>query len=196
MAAVLNLGPSFAITPRVNNQVVDAALCGVHQFAYQLRWRTHSGPTVLDQQATLMSLMPFKGKYIRIPPSSREIDSKIANLEHGIQGVYRNAMSEPYCSNVTPTERRGVKKLLQAREVLRNTAGDKCGSFVVMPQTMDKALTNKVLSDDTMYEESTLSAFKSVCKRVKNVMSIVKKLTSPEMAKRLYGTVPTVPTTW
>ncbi|XGW07162.1 hypothetical protein V3C99_017011, partial [Haemonchus contortus] len=49
MAAVLNLGPSFAITPRVNNGVVDAALCGVHQFAYQLRWRTHGGPTVLDQ---------------------------------------------------------------------------------------------------------------------------------------------------
>ncbi|XGW34783.1 hypothetical protein V3C99_018641 [Haemonchus contortus] len=61
MAAVLNLVPSFAITPRVNNLVVDAALCGVHQFAYQLRCKTHSGPTVLDQQATLMSLMPFKG---------------------------------------------------------------------------------------------------------------------------------------
>ncbi|XGW22536.1 hypothetical protein V3C99_005061, partial [Haemonchus contortus] len=138
--------------------------------------------------------MPFKGKYIRIPPSSREIDSKIANLEHGIQRVYRNAMSEPYRSNLTPTERRGVKKLLQAKEVLRYTVGDKCGSFVVMPQTMDKAITNKVLSDDSVYEESTLSAFESVCKRVKNVMSIVKKRTSPEMAKRLYGTVPTVPT--
>ncbi|XGW22227.1 hypothetical protein V3C99_004881 [Haemonchus contortus] len=132
MAAVLNLGPSFAITPRVNSQVLDAALCGVHQFAYQLRCRAHRGPTVLDQQATLMSLMPFKGKFIRIPPSSREIDSKIANLEHGIQRIYRNAMNEPYRSNLTPAERRGVKKLLQAKNVLRYTVGDKCGSFVVI----------------------------------------------------------------
>uniref|UniRef100_A0A7I5EEA8 Reverse transcriptase domain-containing protein n=1 Tax=Haemonchus contortus TaxID=6289 RepID=A0A7I5EEA8_HAECO len=103
-------------------------------------------------------------------------------------------MSEPYRSNLTPTERRGVKKLLQAKEVLRYTVGDKCGSFVVMPQTMDKAITNKVLSDDSVYEESTLSAFESVCKRVRNAMSIVKKRRSPEMARRLYGTVPTVPT--
>nr|CDJ85952.1 Hypothetical protein CBG20427 [Haemonchus contortus] len=103
-------------------------------------------------------------------------------------------MSEPYRSNLTPAERRGVNKLLQAKEVLRYTVGDKCGSFVVMPQTMDKAITNKVLSDGTVYEESTLSAFESVCKKVKNVISIVKKRISPEMAKRLYGTVPTVPT--
>ncbi|XGW29678.1 hypothetical protein V3C99_009043 [Haemonchus contortus] len=47
MAAVLNLEPSFAITLRVNNQVVDA---GVHPFAYQLRWKTHCEPTVLEQQ--------------------------------------------------------------------------------------------------------------------------------------------------
>uniref|UniRef100_A0A7I4XVS1 Reverse transcriptase domain-containing protein n=1 Tax=Haemonchus contortus TaxID=6289 RepID=A0A7I4XVS1_HAECO len=194
MAAVLNLGPSFAITPRVNSQVLDAALYGVHQFAYQLRCRAHRGPTVLDQQATLMSLMPFKGKFIRIPPSSREIDSKVANLKHKIQRIYRNAMNEPYRSNLIPAERRGVKKLLQAKNVLRYTVGDKCGSFVVMPQTMDKALTAKVLSDDTVYEESTSSAFELVCKRVKSVMSIVKKRTSPEMAKRLYGTVPSVPT--
>uniref|UniRef100_A0A7I5E8H5 Reverse transcriptase domain-containing protein n=1 Tax=Haemonchus contortus TaxID=6289 RepID=A0A7I5E8H5_HAECO len=95
-------------------------------------------------------------------------------------------MNEPYRSNLTPAERKGVKKLLQAKNVLRYTVGDKCGSFVVMPQTMDKALTAKVLSDDTVYEESTLSAFESVCKRVKSVMSIVKKRTSPEMAKRVY----------
>nr|CDJ91537.1 unnamed protein product [Haemonchus contortus] len=83
----------------------------------------------------------------------------MANLEHGIQRI------EPYRSNLTPAERRGVKKLLQAKNVLRYTVGDKCGSFVVMPQTMDKALTAEVLSDDTVYEESTLTAFESVCKR-------------------------------
>ncbi|XGW35782.1 hypothetical protein V3C99_019177 [Haemonchus contortus] len=110
----------------------------------------------------------------------------MANLEHGIQRI------EPYRSNLTPAERRGVKKLLQAKNVLRYTVGDKCGSFVVMPQTMDKALTAEVLSDDTVYEESTLTAFESVCKRVRSVMSIVKKRTTPEMAKRLYGTVPSV----
>ncbi|PIO76160.1 MFS transporter, SP family [Teladorsagia circumcincta] len=131
MAAVLNLGPSFAITPKVNNSVIDAALCGVHQFAYQLRWRTHSGPTVLNQHETLMSLMPFKGKFIKIPPSSRDVDAKIANLEHNIQRIYRNAMSEPHHSYLTLAERRGLKKLLHAKATLRYTVGDKCGSFVV-----------------------------------------------------------------
>ncbi|KAK6032349.1 hypothetical protein OSTOST_01476, partial [Ostertagia ostertagi] len=142
MAAALNLGQSFAITPRVNNSVMDAALCGVHQFAYQLRWRTHRGPTVLNHHGTLMSSMPFRGESIQIPLSTRDIDAKIANLEHNIQ-------SQRY-DNLTSTERRGVRKLLQRKSVLRITVGDKC--------------------DTTVYEESTSSAFETVCKRVKKVI--------------------------
>ncbi|KAK6028677.1 hypothetical protein OSTOST_05237 [Ostertagia ostertagi] len=75
------------------------------------------------------------------------------------------------------------------------TVGDKCGSFVVMPQTLDKAIAVQVLSDTSVYEESTLAAFESVCRKVKNVItSIVKKRMSSEMAKRLHGMVPVVPT--
>ncbi|KAK6017626.1 hypothetical protein OSTOST_16849, partial [Ostertagia ostertagi] len=195
MAAVLNLGPSFAITPRVNTTVIDSALCGIYQFAYQLRWRTHRGPTVLDQHDTLMSLMPFKGKFIQIPPSSTDLDARIADLEHNIQRIYRNAMDEPYHSNLTSAERRGVKKILQSKRTLRYTVGDKCGSFVVMPQSLDKALTANVLSDTSVYEETTPSAFEIAWKKVKSVItSIVKKRMSSEMAKRLHGMVPTVPT--
>ncbi|XGW17770.1 hypothetical protein V3C99_002395 [Haemonchus contortus] len=95
-------------------------------------------------------------------------------------------MNEPHRSNLTSTER-GVKKLLQAKEELRHTVGDKCGSFVVMPHTMDKILTNEVLSNDTVYEESSLSALESVCKRVMSVISIVRKRTSPGKTTLRYG---------
>ncbi|KAK6017879.1 hypothetical protein OSTOST_16591, partial [Ostertagia ostertagi] len=187
MAAVLNLGPSFAITPK---RFVESISLRINY-----AWRTHRGPTVLNQHETLMSLMPFKGKSIKIPPSSRDIDAKIANLEHNIQRIYRSAMSEPYHSNLTPAERKGLKKLLDAKTTLRYTVGDKCGSFVVMPQTMDKAIAVRVLSDTSVYEESTYAAFESVCRRVKSATtSIVKKHLSSEMAKRLHGMVPVVPT--
>ncbi|EYC45226.1 hypothetical protein Y032_0435g1417 [Ancylostoma ceylanicum] len=142
MAAVLNLGPSFAISPKIDDSVVDKALCGVNQFAYRLQWRLQNGPTVPHRQTTILSSMPFPSRGIRLPEPAPEVESRIANLELAIHRIYVSEATKTYRCNLTRTEQRGLTKLLRCKDRLRFTIGDKCSSFVVMPQSMDKDITN------------------------------------------------------
>ncbi|EYC16654.1 hypothetical protein Y032_0033g2766 [Ancylostoma ceylanicum] len=196
MAAVLNLGPSFAISPKINNSVVDNALCGVHQFAYRLRWRLQNGPTVPNRQTAILSSMPFPSRGIRLPePAAPEVESRIAILELAIQRIYLSEAAKPYRSNLTRSEQRGVIKLLRCRDRLRFTVGDKCGSFVVMPQSMDKDITNKALSDSTTYAETTMTAFNKACEKVKlAITTVIKSRLGVLVAKQLLDLHPIVPT--
>ncbi|EYC06348.1 hypothetical protein Y032_0076g1010 [Ancylostoma ceylanicum] len=161
MAAVLNLGPSFAISQRVTNATIDEALCGVHHFAHRLRSRMQRGPTVLDRESTLLCSMPFLSRGIRRPCSIPSADLKVASLELAIQRIYKNEATQKYRSNLTMIERRGFKKLIRLKDRLRYTIGDKCGSFVVVPQSLDKEIANQMLFDSTTYAETTVAAFRS-----------------------------------
>ncbi|EYB91799.1 hypothetical protein Y032_0202g1797 [Ancylostoma ceylanicum] len=159
MAAALSLGPSFAVSPKVDSSTVDRALCGLHQCAHRLRWRLQTGPTVLDRQSTVISSMPSPARGIKLPKPSSEVDSRIASVEIAIQRIYLSETTQAYRTNLTPSEQRGITKLLRSKDRLRYTVGDKCGSFVVMPQSMDKNITNRALSDSSTYCETTMAAF-------------------------------------
>ncbi|EYB84903.1 hypothetical protein Y032_0308g2060 [Ancylostoma ceylanicum] len=122
MAAVLNLGPSFAISRKVTNATIDEALCGIHHFAHRLRSRIQRGPTVLDRESTLLCSMPFPSRAIRLPDSIPSVDSKIATLELAVQRIYQNEAAQKYRSNLTLSERRGFKKLISMKDKLRLSA--------------------------------------------------------------------------
>ena len=147
MAALLNLGPSFAVLPKIDSSLIDRASCAVHHYAYRLRWRVQNGQTVLDRQSTLLSCMPFPSRGIRHPEPATEFEPKIADLQIAIKRIYETEASKPYRPNLTRTERKGLRKALQLKKTLRYTVGDKCGSFVVIPQSLDKLVTSNVLSD-------------------------------------------------
>ncbi|EYC06993.1 hypothetical protein Y032_0072g639 [Ancylostoma ceylanicum] len=195
MAAALNLGPSFAVAPKVNNAIVDKALCGVHQFAHRLRWRLQKGAPVLDRQSALLSSMPFPARGIKLSKAAPEVDLRLASLEIAIQRVYLSEATRTYRSNVTTSERRGISKLLRLKNRLRYTVGDKCGFFVVMPQSMDKAITKKVLSDSTIYRETTMAAFTKTCEEViQAITTVVRPRLGVAAARQPLDLHPIVPT--
>ncbi|EYC22257.1 hypothetical protein Y032_0017g3246 [Ancylostoma ceylanicum] len=73
--------------------------------------------------------------------------------------------------------------------------GDKCGSFVVMPQSMDKSITNKVLSDSTIYRETTMAAFTKTCDEViQAITTVVRPRLGVAVARQLLDLHPIVPT--
>ncbi|EYB89999.1 hypothetical protein Y032_0224g2699 [Ancylostoma ceylanicum] len=195
MAAALSLGPSFAISPKVTSSTVGKALCGLHQYGHRLRWRVQTGPTVLDRQSTIVSTKPFPAKGIRLPRPTPEIDSRIAALEIAIQKIYSSEATKIYRSNLTPSEQKGIAKLFRSKDRLRYTIGDKCSSFVVMPQSMDKIITNNVLSDSTTYCETTMTALTKACSEVKKVITtVVKPRLGTIVAKQLLDSHPMIPT--
>ncbi|EYC10986.1 hypothetical protein Y032_0053g2410 [Ancylostoma ceylanicum] len=195
MAAVLNLGPSFAISRKVTNMTIDEALCGVHHFAHRLRTRIQRGHTVLDRESTLLCSMPFQSRRIRLPDATPAVDSKIAGLELAIQRIYQNEASQTYHSNLTKDEREGFRKLLRLKHKLRYMVGDKCGSFVVMPQSLDKEVVNNMLSDSTTYAETTSAAFRRACEKVREtIRSVVKPKLGSNVARSLLDLHPLVPT--
>ncbi|EYB82562.1 hypothetical protein Y032_0357g3392 [Ancylostoma ceylanicum] len=159
MKALLNLGPSFSVAVPANDETFDSVLCGIHRFAYQLRWRTHRGPTVLDQTSTLLASLPFPKSRISVPKPIPSLELSIATLEVDLMRIYKKASKSRFASNLTSQELRGLKKLKAARRTFRVTVGDKDGAFVIMPQDLDKALTNAALADDSIYETSSYRNF-------------------------------------
>ncbi|EYB98645.1 hypothetical protein Y032_0129g1477 [Ancylostoma ceylanicum] len=92
-------------------------------------------------------------------------------------------------------ERRGLKKLIRLKDRLRYMIGDKCVSFVVVPQSLDKDVVNHILSDSTTYAETTVAAFRSACEKVKETIStVVKPRLGPNIGKALLDSYPIVPT--
>ncbi|VDK85662.1 unnamed protein product [Cylicostephanus goldi] len=131
--------------PKVDESIVDKALCAVDQYAYRLRHRLQNGPTVLDLQSTLTSTMPFPAKTIKATRTDAEVEAKLCELKFGVRRIYENEMIH-YTPNITTFEKKGPQKLIRMTKV-RYTIGDKSGSFVVMSLEMDKEVTCQAFSD-------------------------------------------------
>ncbi|EYC20386.1 hypothetical protein Y032_0022g598 [Ancylostoma ceylanicum] len=194
MKALLNLGPSFAVATPANEATLDDVLCGVHKFAYQLRWRIHKGPTVLDRTSTMLASMPFPKPHISIPKAT-PMDPLISALEVDLMREYRNASRSHFVANLTPEELRGLRKLKAARQDFRITVGDKDGAFVVMPRDLDKALTSSALADDSIYERSSYKCFTQKCQILKEaVKSVLRRKWDVKTTSRFWTNYPEVPT--
>ncbi|KIH44425.1 hypothetical protein ANCDUO_25549, partial [Ancylostoma duodenale] len=139
--------------------------------------------------------MPFPSRGIRLPDSISSVDSKIASLELAIQRIYKNEAAQTYKSNLTMSEQRGFRKLVRLKDKLRYMVGDICGSFVVVPQSLDRDIVNQMLSDSTTYAETTVAAFRRACEKVrKTISTVVKPKLGPNIAKGLLDLHPVVPT--
>ncbi|EYC33600.1 hypothetical protein Y032_0002g888 [Ancylostoma ceylanicum] len=100
-----------------------------------------------------------------------------------------------YRSNLTVYEQRGFRKLIRLREKLRYMIGDKCGSFVVVPQSLDKNIISGTLSDATSYAETTAAAFRRTCEKVRETIStVVKPTLGSNVVRALLDLHPVVPT--
>ncbi|EYB81102.1 hypothetical protein Y032_0392g576 [Ancylostoma ceylanicum] len=195
MKALLNLGPSFSVAIPANEETFDSVLCGIHRFAYQLRWRTHQGPTVLDRTSTLLASFPFPKPRIRVPKPIPSLELSLATLEVDLMRIYRKASKSRFASNLTSQELRGLKKLKAARQTFRITVGDKDGAFVIMPQDLDKALTNSALADDSIYETSSYRSFHQKHQILEAaVKCVLRKRWDAKTISRFWTNHPEVPT--
>ncbi|KIH68876.1 hypothetical protein ANCDUO_00783 [Ancylostoma duodenale] len=132
--------------------------------------------------------MPFPVRGIKLPRPAPDVDSRIASLEIAIQRIYLSEAKQTYRFNLTTSERRGIAKLLQLKDRLRYTVGDKCGFFVVMPQMIDKEVTCKVLSDPTTYGADTMARFTEAHDRVKQ--AIIEAKVGRRCCKTPFGFTP------
>ncbi|EYC27067.1 hypothetical protein Y032_0009g502 [Ancylostoma ceylanicum] len=96
---------------------------------------------------------------------------------------------------MTAAERRGLRKLMRAKDQLRYTVGDKCGGFVVIPKLMDKELTKMALADTTVYEETTKRTFDTLAQQLRTTTrSILTSKVGVKAVGRLLVNSPVVPT--
>ncbi|EYC41016.1 hypothetical protein Y032_0585g317 [Ancylostoma ceylanicum] len=89
--------------------------------------------------------MPFQSRRIRLPNSIPSVDLKIARPELAIQRIYQNEASRAHRNNLTKTKQEGFGKLIRLKHKLRLMVGDKCGSFVAVPQSLDKETVRHTL---------------------------------------------------
>ncbi|EYC29326.1 hypothetical protein Y032_0006g2917 [Ancylostoma ceylanicum] len=93
------------------------------------------------------------------------------------------------------SELRGLKKLKAARQTFRITVGDKDGAFVIMPQDLDKALTNSALADDSIYETSSYRSFHQKHQILEAaVKCVLRKRWDAKTISRFWTNHPEVPT--
>ncbi|EYC09600.1 hypothetical protein Y032_0059g2956 [Ancylostoma ceylanicum] len=108
--------------------------------------------------------------------------------------IYHNEATQTYRSNLTRREQEGLKKLLHLKNKLRFMVGEKCGSFVVVPQSLDKKIIDNTLSDSTTYTETTAAAFRRACEKVREtILTVVKPRLGSSVAKGLLDLHPVVP---
>ncbi|EYC13444.1 hypothetical protein Y032_0044g997 [Ancylostoma ceylanicum] len=194
MKALLNLGPSFAVATPANQGTLDAVLCGINKFAYQLKWRIHKGPTVLDRTSTILASLPFPKPHITVPKPT-PLGPIISALEVDLMREYRSALRSHFATNLTSQELRGLRKLRATRHDFRITVGDKDGGFVVMPRDLDKALTTSALADNSVYERSSYNCFTHKSQILKAaVKSVLRQQWNMKTASRFWTNYPEVPT--
>ncbi|KAK5967164.1 hypothetical protein GCK32_017317 [Trichostrongylus colubriformis] len=116
--ALLNLGPSFAVSTAVTQEVMNTVLCAFHKFAYQIRWKESSNPTDLDRLPSFIASIPFPGTSVSAPKPVTAMEPTLASLQMELVQTYANKSSAKFASNLTQQERQGLKKLLLLKNSL------------------------------------------------------------------------------
>uniref|UniRef100_A0A7I4YFD5 Reverse transcriptase domain-containing protein n=1 Tax=Haemonchus contortus TaxID=6289 RepID=A0A7I4YFD5_HAECO len=175
---VLSLGPSFAPAQNVNAHTFRQVVGGLQRFRDLLRTRSRR-----DQESqtpnpnrNLITSVPFPRNFYKEPPPVPEADVKFKILSAGVLTVL-NQNRRLRSSNLTYKQRQGLKELRELRSngTLRITVSDKGGEFVVMSQTLDRAITELHLSDSSVYRRVTEKDFSSQCSRLNHIWLSVAK---------------------
>ena len=102
---------------------------------------------------------------------------KFRILSAGILNVLNENKSIRVTSNLTHAQWQGFKEIrdLTANGCLRISVSDKGGEFVVLPQTLDREITEHHLSDSSVYRHATEKEFISQFRRLNHVWMMIGK---------------------
>ncbi|EYC05911.1 hypothetical protein Y032_0079g1253 [Ancylostoma ceylanicum] len=155
----LNLGPPFAPTQNISAMTFCKIMGGLHQLRDQLRLRfarENQAQPSTPMNRRLLPSVPFPSPFYREPDPCTEADVKFRIFSSDVFSIF-NENRRTYQSSLTSEQRRGFKKLREsiANGNIRLSVSDNGWEFVVMPQSLDRAITENHLSGPTLYKRAT-----------------------------------------
>eukprot|EP00116_Pleurobrachia_bachei_P002696 sb/3462958/ len=153
---VLALGPNFALTPKIDDNLVREVKVNIAQTACRLR---QMGPADKETKDTCPTRsqhirskgVPFQSPFIGTPRTDDvNLEHSIKQLERVILKRLENTKTKP---NLTAEEREGLRSLLARRGEIHLSRSDKGGEFVVLERETQRELTEQhLLSSSGVYE--------------------------------------------
>ncbi|EYB94787.1 hypothetical protein Y032_0167g129 [Ancylostoma ceylanicum] len=143
----------------------------LHRFRDQLRIRTRGDNRTIPNALSRRTLphIPFPSSFYQEPEPCREADVTFRILASGVLNIL-NENRKPRQSSLTRAQWqcfRGIRKLTSNGEIPLSVS-DKGGEFVVIPQTVDREITEYHLADSITYR-TTEKDFLQQCKRLNHV---------------------------
>lgn len=185
----LSLGPSFSPARSINALTFRKVVGGLHRLRDALRARyrrEHSPQTTTNQR--IPSSVPFPQMFYKEPAPVPEVDVKLRILTSDILAVLRNHQRLNN-NNLTYDQWKGFRELRELRSngTIRISVSDKGGEFVIMPQSLDRGITELHLQDSSVYRLASAAEFSSQCKRLNHVWMTVGRSAGidPKLISRL-----------
>ncbi|XGW23140.1 hypothetical protein V3C99_005411 [Haemonchus contortus] len=179
--SLLELGPSFAPAQSITPQVVRKVVGNLQILQDRLRCRANSivrEGGAGDQADRVFPVLPFPCTFYRPQEPHAVVDTKFRLLAESVYRVVRQYVNKRTAFNLTPSQRQGFKELrnrLEAGEI-RLSVSDKGGEFVVIPQELDKAITQLHLQDKSLYCRSTEKEYTRQYRKLNKVWCCVAKV--------------------
>ena len=153
---LLSLGPKFAVTPIINEDLLHRVQVDVAECAYKLKWNRHieegNGNTATNVQTSAAApspepepepevqdtRIPFKSPFATPPPNQNIIlEAELSLLNKYILDTYKSVKLK---CNLSRAEMAGLKSL-SARTDIHISKSDKCGDFVVSQRDSYREIT-------------------------------------------------------
>ena len=149
---LLELGPKFALTRRVDEKLMSSIKVEIAACAYRIRWVEHLKHTAscstLSQH--LKQDCPFQRPFAKAPPVNNvDMEDALKQLNNYVLELFQHS-KVPF--NLSPSEARGLKLLKARRSELHISVSDKGGEFVVMKRNDQKQLTNHHIMSTGVYK--------------------------------------------
>ena len=149
----LALGPNFALSPRIDEKLLDTIRLNVAHTAYRLRWKAYTNSIHTAQtlyQHMKSSGCPFQRLYSCAPPTT-DINLE-DNLKQLMQFILKQYTSIKPVQNLTLNQCIGFKSLLNKRDTVHFSISDKGGEFVLLDKEVHTELTtNHITSSPDVY---------------------------------------------
>ena len=151
--SLLALGPKFALTPRIDEKLLDSVKAEIAACAFKLRWKTHFGqtsscPTLL--QHLKQTGCKFQRPFTHAPPTfDTDIEDSLKELNNF---VLRKISKAKLKFNLSHDQSVGLKLLKTRRDQLHISVSDKGGEFVIMKLEEQKELTLHHITSTGVYK--------------------------------------------
>ncbi|EYC04498.1 hypothetical protein Y032_0087g2047 [Ancylostoma ceylanicum] len=158
--SLLELGPSFSptqpITASVSRRIVGCLQGLQNRLRYRLK-QDNAG----NVEVSNFPKIPFPQRYLKQHSPNFEADAKFRIFATDVHNVLCRYKNKKFTSNLTPAQKEGIREVrnLVTSGRVRVCVSDKGGEFVILPQELDKAITDLHLQDETLYRPSSEEEF-------------------------------------